>query len=69
MIAPRSMFDPVVRTPSRRREKRLAADLLNLTQPHGKPLRPVPAWQGWLLAAWVVVVAGCYFSMLAGLWH
>ena len=67
MIAPQKMFKPVVR-PSRS-GKRLAAALLNLTQPRVKPLRPVPAWQGWLLAAWVTVVAACYFSMLAGLWR
>lgn len=31
--------------------------------------RSVPAWQAWLLVAWMTMTAGIYVAMLVGWWR
>jgi hypothetical protein len=71
MIAPIRLPDPgTVETRRRlRRAHRLVASTLLPPQPLSPPAPDVPAWQAWIVAGWVVVVAAYYFVSMLGLWH
>ena len=72
MIAPLRLPDPeTVETRRRlRRAHRLVASTLLPERRSSPPAASgVSAWQAWMVAAWVVVVAACYFASMLGLWH
>jgi hypothetical protein len=66
MIAPRQMYELPPTRPAREARK-LALSLLDVSR-RQQPA-PVPAWQGWLLTGWVLLVAGSYAAILLGLWN
>ncbi len=69
MIAPRK--EAPVASPREhrlRRARRLVAALVGPFGSRERSARPIPAWQSWLLVAWMIGVTGAYLSMLAGLW-
>jgi hypothetical protein len=52
-----------------RRAHRLVASTLLPEQQPSPPPPGVPAWQAWMVAAWVVAAAACYFASMLGFWH
>ena len=70
MIAPLKQID--VETTRTRRRLQLARHVVaSAFYPHAAEpadrAPPVRAWQAWLFAGWVVIVAGVYFATMLGL--
>jgi hypothetical protein len=47
----------------------VAAELLPKQRAADASAPPVPAWQAWLLVAWMAVTAGVFLSIMAGGWR
>lgn len=50
--------------PRMRRARRLLVELLWSDDPDARRVPPVPAWQAWLITAWIVVVALVYLTTM-----
>ncbi len=71
MIAPIRQSDPEtveVRRRMKRARRVVASTLFSAPAPAQAPAPPIPAWQAWLFAGWVVVVAVAYCTSMLGLW-
>lgn len=66
MIARFQQTDDRRRPPALRRAHRLVAKTF-LKPELSETSRPVPAWQAWLFAAWVVTATAAWFAYMAGL--
>lgn len=69
MIAPLRPAEPSAGDTERRlsHARRAVARSLLPAAPSRLEVRQVPAWQAWLLFAWMAVVALCYVASLVGL--
>jgi hypothetical protein len=52
-----------------REARRVAAELLPKRTAADAPAAPVPAWQAWLLVAWMAVTASVFLSIMIGGWR
>jgi hypothetical protein len=53
----------------RRARRVVARTLLPVADGREPAARPVPAWQAWLLVAWMAATAGIYVALLVGWWR
>jgi hypothetical protein len=72
MIAPLRNFDSgkvaTTSSPELPKARRLAARMLFAGRTAAPRPSPVPAWQAWLLTAWIVGAGTVYALIMAGLW-
>ncbi len=45
-----------------------AAELLPAKQPSASQIPAIPAWQAWLLVAWLVATSLAYVAITLGIW-
>lgn len=50
-----------------RARRMIASTLFKPTADESTP-KPVPAWQAWLLAAWMLATAATYLTIMLGTW-
>lgn len=71
MIAPIRQSDPdssAARQRMRRARQVVASTLLQTRRKPVVQAPPIAAWQGWLFAAWVLVVVVAYFGSMLHFW-
>jgi hypothetical protein len=69
MIAPiRELCPPETEEPLLSEAARTAAALLLATGRAENEAPAVPAWQAWLLVAWLIVTSLAYVAITLGLW-
>ena len=69
MIAPLDQMDPKraeLRRRLRRARRLVAARFFHHDADPSDNAPPVPAWQAWVFAAWVVIVTAVYFATMLG---
>jgi hypothetical protein len=71
MIAPIRQSDPEtteVRRRLRQARQVIASTLLRTRRTPVVQAPPLPHWQAWLFATWIVVVVAAYGASMLGLW-